>query len=145
MKPAAWHKHVARLLYATGGNRRAVAAATGKTVAQIDAICEKPAVAEYRRQLEDSALMLRVSSMGQLDDMLRQALAVIEAILNDPSAPASVRLRAAETVLDRHPSGMLQKRSRVTTVSGEEHHPYDSRSIEAIKRDALEGDTHHAE
>ncbi len=141
MTPAAWHKHVAQLLHATGGNRRAVAAATGKTVAQINAICERPAVVAYRRQLEDSALLLKVSSMERLDTMLRQALAVIEAILNNPNAPASVRLSAANTILDRHPSGMMQKRSR-TTITTPEHHPYDSTSIEDIKRDALEGNPH---
>lgn len=146
MKPAAWHQHVARLLHATRGNRRAVAAATSRTVEQIDAICERPAVAEYRKQLAASAVVLKCAAYAQFDAMLARALNAVEAILDDEHAPADVKLRAATTVLDRHPSGLFQKRSRTSApVPGPRS--FDSHVIEEIKRDALtdtEGG-HHAE
>jgi len=79
------------------------------------------------------AMMMEFSE--QIDGMLKKSLDAVESVLDDEGAPADVKLRAATTVLDRHPSGLFQKRSRSEHVT--ETRNVDSTVIEEIKREAL--------
>ena len=73
--------------------------------------------------------------MPMMDRMMRLSLQNVESILRDKSYEPELKLKAAEFIADRHPSGLLAKQSK-QDIKHQQGGQFDSEFIERLKKQA---------
>jgi hypothetical protein len=101
---------------------------TPNTVRKIQT--HKPIAAHIAFQLDGRAAGL-AESKATMDKLLSRSVQVLEHILEDDLTPTAVRLKAVETIMDRHYAGEFVKRSKHEKV---EHRVHDAGKLEELRK-----------
>jgi len=111
-----------------------IASVTGSTEAQINRILasERFAAVERRVQLANRLPL----ELLDFDELLDAALDAMEKMLTDPYTPAVIKLRIAEEIFDRDPTGALAKSTAPHRSTNHPRPVFDNKAIKRIKQRA---------
>ena len=125
------HKEITRRIV-LGQKNKVIAEALNCTVAMVSLVRNSPAIKEQTELMQGAADAHCVDVAQRIVEMAPKALDVLEGILEgDEPASTALRLKTAESILDRAGNSKITKNHSITTHLSAEQ-------LEAIKQRGLE-------